>query len=128
MMLRYWLASLRQSTAHTRHNILLAEEVSQYTLASFRRDIVGDRAWVRPLAASSIMMRRLVTFSPDTKLFRIVRSSKWDNILSCKVSYPCSVNYNILSRRSQWALANLLSQQDIGKNWSIVTKCMKSAD
>jgi hypothetical protein len=30
--------------------------------------------------------------------------------------------------RGQWALANLLSQQKIGKNWSIMTKCMKSEE
>jgi hypothetical protein len=65
-----------------KNNILLAEEVSQCPLASSRRDIVVDRTGVRPLATCSIMMRRLVTFSHDTiKLFRIVRSSKWENIL-----------------------------------------------
>jgi hypothetical protein len=26
---------------------------------------------------------------------------------------PCSVNYNISSRRGQWTLANLLSQQNV---------------
>jgi hypothetical protein len=106
----------------------MAEEISQCPLASSRRDIVDDRAGVRFLAACSIMMRRLVTFSHDPmKLFRIVRSSKWENILSCKGSNPCYVNYNILPRRGQWALANLLSQQNIGKNRSIMTKCVKSA-
>jgi hypothetical protein len=85
MTLRYWLASLRQFTPHTWHNILMTEKISQCPLASSRRDIVDDRAGVRFLAAYSIMMRRLVTFSHDTmKLFRIVRSSKWENILSCK--------------------------------------------
>jgi hypothetical protein len=85
------LASLRQSTPHTRHNILMAEEISQCPLAYSRRDIVDDRAGVRFLAACSIMI------SHDTmKLFRIVRSSKCENILSCKGSNPCSVNYNIL--------------------------------
>jgi hypothetical protein len=94
-----------------------------------RRDIIADRAGIRPFAACSIMMRRLVTFSHDTmKLFRIVLASKWENILSCKGSNPCSVNYNILPRRGQWTLANLLSQQNIRKNWSIMTKCKKSAE
>jgi hypothetical protein len=107
----------------------MAEEISQCPLASSRQDIVDDRAGVRFLAACSIMMRRLVTFSYDkVKLFRIVRSSKWENILSCKGSNHSSVNYNILPRRGQWALANLLSQQNIGKNESIMTKCMKSAE
>jgi hypothetical protein len=129
MTLRYWLASLWQSMPHTWHNILLAEEVSQCPLASSRWDILVDRAGVRPLAGCSIMMHRLVTFSHDTmKLFRIVRSSKWENILSCKGLNPCSVNYNILPRRGQWALASLLSQCNIGKNQSIMTKYMKSAE
>jgi hypothetical protein len=123
------LAFLRQSTPHTWHNILMAEEISQCPLASCRRDIIDDRAGVRPLAACSIMKHRLVTFSHNTmKLFRIVRSSKWENILSRKGLKPCSVNYNILHRRGQWTLANLLSQQNIGKNRSIMTKCMKSAE
>jgi hypothetical protein len=123
------LASLQQSTPHTRHNILMAEEISQCPLAYSRRDTVDDRAGVRFLAACSIMMHRLVTFSHDTmKLFRIVRFSKWENILSCKGLNPCSVNYNILSRRGQWTLAKLLSQQNIGKNRIIMTKCMKSAE
>jgi hypothetical protein len=123
------LASLRQSMPHTWHNVLLAEVLNQCPLASSSRDIVVDRAGVRPLAAYSIMMSRLVTFSHDTmKLFRIVRSSKWENILSCKGSNLCSMNYNILPRRDQWALANLLSQQNTGKNQSIMTKCMKSAE
>jgi hypothetical protein len=128
MTLRYWIAAfLQESTPYTWHNILLAEEVSQCPLASSRWDIVVDRAGVRPLAACSILMRRLVTFSHDTlKLFRIVRSSKWENILSCKGLNPCSVIYNILPRGGQWTLANLLSQQNIGKNRSIMTKCMKS--
>jgi hypothetical protein len=82
---------------HTWHNILLAEEVSHCPLGSSRWDIIVDRAGVQLLAACSIMMRRLVTFSHDTmKLFRIVRYSEWENILSCKGSNPCSVNYNIL--------------------------------
>jgi hypothetical protein len=58
---------------------------------------------------------------------RIARSSKWENILSCKGSNPCAVNYNISPRRGQWTLANLLSQQNVGKKRSIMTKCMKSA-
>jgi hypothetical protein len=121
------LSSLRQSTPHTWHNILMAEEISQCPLASSRWDVIDDRTGVQFLAACSIMMRRLVAFSHDTmKLFRIVRTSKWENILSCKGSNPCSVNYNILPRRGQWTLGNLLSQQNIGKNWSIMTKCMKS--
>jgi hypothetical protein len=44
----------------------LAEEISQCPLASSRQDIVDDRARVRFLAACSIMMRRVVTFSHDT--------------------------------------------------------------
>jgi hypothetical protein len=127
MMLRYWLAFLRQSTPHrTRHNILLlAEEISHCPMASSRRDIVAHRAGVWPLAACSIMMRTLVTFSHDAmKQFRIVRSSKWQNILSCKGSNSCSVNYNIFSRRGQWTLANLLSQQNIGKKRSV--KCYEN--
>jgi hypothetical protein len=107
----------------------VAEVVRQCPLASSERDIVVDRAGVRTLAACFIMMRGLVTFSHFTmKLFRIVRSSKWENILSCKGSNPCSVNYNILPRRGQWSLANLLSQQNIGKNRSIMTKYIKSAE
>jgi hypothetical protein len=99
------------ATPHTWHNILLAEEISHCP-----RDIVADRAGVQPLVAYSIMMRRLVTFSHDTmKLFRIVRSSKWENILSCKELNP-------------WTLANLLSQQNFGKNRIIMTNCMKSAE
>jgi hypothetical protein len=95
----------------------------------FLGDIVADRAGVRPPAACSIMMHRLVTFSHDTmKLFRIIRTSKWKNILSCKGLNSCSVNYNILPRRGQWTLANLLSQQNIGKNQSIMTKCIKSVE
>jgi hypothetical protein len=46
MMLRYWLASLRQSMPHTWHNILMAEEISQCPLASSSWDIVDDRARV----------------------------------------------------------------------------------
>jgi hypothetical protein len=81
MMLRYWLASSRQSTPHTLHNILLAEEISQCPLASSWWDIVVDGAGVRPLAACSITMHRLVTFLHDTMtLFRIVKSRKWENI------------------------------------------------
>jgi hypothetical protein len=114
---------------HTWHNILLAEEVSQCPLASSRQDIVDDRAGVWHLATCSIMKRRLVTFSHNTiKLFRIVRSSKWENTLSCKRLNPCSVNYNISPRWGQWTFANLLSQQNVGKNRSVMTKCMKSAE
>jgi hypothetical protein len=42
----------------------------------------------------------------------------------CKGSNPCSVNYNVSPRRGQWTLANLLSQQNVGKNWSIMTTCI----
>jgi hypothetical protein len=81
---------------NTRHNIQLAEEGGQC-----------------PLACSS-MMCRLVTFSHNTmKLFRIITPSKRENILSRKGSNPCSVNYNILPRRGQWTLANLLRQQNV---------------
>jgi hypothetical protein len=153
-MLRYWIArllttvheaprmhsptlhfsfilSLYSGSSHvqsTWYNVMLAEKVSECPLASSRREIVVDRAGVRPLATCSIMMRRLVTFSHDTmKLFGIIRYSKWENILSCKGSNPCSVNYNISPRRGQWTLASLLSQQNVGKNRSM-TKCMKSVE
>jgi hypothetical protein len=83
---------------HTWHSILLAEEVSQCPLASFRWDILFDRASVGPLATCSVMLHRLVIFSHDVlKMFRIVRSSKWENILSCKGSNPCSVKLECLA-------------------------------
>jgi hypothetical protein len=63
------------SLRRTRHNILMAEEISQCPLASSRWDIVDDRAGVRFLAVCSIIMRRLVTSHDTMKLFRIVRSS-----------------------------------------------------
>jgi hypothetical protein len=104
------------SSPHTWHNILLSEVVRKCPLASSRRDIVVDRAGVQPLAACSIIMRRLVTFLLESiKLFRFVRSSMWESILSCEGSNPCSVNYNILPRRGQWALETSSANRILGR-------------
>jgi hypothetical protein len=119
MTLSYLIAHLLttvQEAPRMHNNILLAEKVSECPLASSRQDIVVDRAGVLPHAACSIMMRRLVTFSHDTmKLFRIIGSSKWENILSSNGSNPCYVNYNISPRRGQWTLANLLRNRILGR-------------
>jgi hypothetical protein len=130
MTLRYWIARLLMTGHEAPGNAQSYSVLFMHCpLASSRRDIVVDRVGVRPLAACSIMMHTLVTFSHDTmKLFRIVRSSKWENILSCKGSNPCSVKYNISPRRGQWTLTNLLSQQNVGKKRSIMTKYMESAE
>jgi hypothetical protein len=116
-------------------NILLAVEVGHCPLASSRRDIVVDRAGIRPLARQVILP--LAGSDDSEQFYRVVRKcyqSAHHDGTCCKGSNPCSVNYNILPRRGHWTLANLLSQQNVmscdsarGKNWSIMTKCMKSA-
>jgi hypothetical protein len=95
-------------------NILLAEEVGQCPLASYRQDIVVHRAGVRPLARQNILP---LTGSDDSEQFHCVmrkcHQSAHHDGTCCKESNPCSVIYNISPRIGQWTLANLLSHQNI---------------
>jgi hypothetical protein len=109
MTLRYCLACF-QSTLHTWHNILMAEEISQCPLASPRGDTVNDRAGVWFLAACYIMMHRLVTF----------RMTQWN---CSESSDPVNGRIFCLARgrtpalwttiSCQWTIANLLRKQNI---------------
>jgi hypothetical protein len=104
--------------------VLLAEEVGQCPLASFRRDIIVDRAGVWTLARQNILP---LTGSDDSEqLYCVVRKchqSAHHNGTCCKGSNPCSVTHSILPRRGQWTLANLLSQQNVMcAAWTVVRK------
>jgi hypothetical protein len=95
-------------------NILLAEEVGPCSLASSRRDIVVDRARVRPLARQNILP---LTGSDDSEQFHCVvrkcHQSVYHDETCCKELNPCSVIYNISPRRGQCTLSNDLSQQNV---------------
>jgi hypothetical protein len=77
-------------------NILLAEEVGQCPLASYRQDIVVHRAGVRPLARQNILP---LTGSDDSEKFHCVvrkcHPSAHHDGTCCKESKPCSVIHNL---------------------------------